>query len=124
VRVRERIIITIKSIIGTLNPKNALGEIQPVTCYFEDYSFPQLISFLKKTFPVDDSSGLVYTIPDTRMFYMRKVICHLELSKIVFTDSAFIQVIQSWLKKIRQASSGAKKIKNEILRTIKGRNKR
>jgi hypothetical protein len=110
--------------IGTLNPKNALGEIQPVRCYFEDYSFPQLISFLKKTFPVDDSTGLVYTISDSRMLYIRKVIYHLELSKSVFTDSAVVQVIQSWLEKIRQGSSWAKKIKNEILRTKEGRNKR
>jgi hypothetical protein len=93
--------------IGTLNPKNALGEIQPVTCYFEDYSFPQLISFLKKMFPVDDSTGLVCTIPDTRMLYVRKVIDHLELSRSVFIDSAVIQVIQSWLEKNRQASSWA-----------------
>ena len=107
--------------IETLNPKMAPGEYRlDVESVFKDYTFDEMISFLKRTFPMNPSTGDILPISEKRNFYIRKVVGHLQLRSDTFKDENVRDVMQSWLKKIREAGVWEKKIKREILRKRDG----
>lgn len=107
--------------IDTLNPKIPEGEIHyDVQSVFKEYTFDEMIAFLKRTFPMDPHTGDILPISEKRNVYVRKVVGHLQLRSDSFRDDNIRDVMQSWLKKISQAGIWEKKIKREILKKREG----